>query len=411
MQHRASLAFLFAVVLIDMIGFGIVMPVLPQLIMHLGEMTVDKAALWAGWLGAGYAAMQFVFAPILGNLSDRFGRRPVLLASLLGFGIDYIVMGFAPNIWWLVVGRFFAGMTGASFSAAYAYLADITPPEKRAQSFGVIGMAFGFGFILGPAIGGFLGEFGPRIPFYTAGAMALVNFVFGFFFLRESLAPENHRPFRMSQANAFASLKALSSQSPTVLWFVAALALWQLSHLVYPSIWSYFAIAAYGWGPGMIGLSLMVVGIASALVQGFGIRLIVPRIGERGAVILGVMSVVVAAILYASATADWVVFAAILVGGLQGLIMPSINALNSKSIDAKSQGELQGATQAVGSLAAIIGPLFYTQLFNRFAGDNAILNLPSMPLLAAAAIALVMLAVFLAAASKAKKSTVANSAT
>lgn len=406
-EHRSALAFLFAVVLIDMIGFGIVMPVLPQLIMQLGEMTVDKAALWAGWLGAGYAAMQFVFAPILGNLSDRYGRRPVLLAALLGFGIDYIVMGFAPNIWWLVLGRFFAGMTGASFSAAYAYLADITPPDKRAQSFGTIGMAFGFGFILGPAIGGLLGEWGPRIPFYAAGGLALVNFAFGLVYLRESLAPHNRRPFELAKANAFSSLKALSGQSPTVLWFVAALALWQLAHLVYPSIWAYFAIAAYGWGPGTIGLSLMAVGIASALVQGFGIRLIVPRIGERGAVILGVASVVAAAILYAVARTDWIVFTAIFVGGLQGLIMPSINALNSKAVDAKSQGELQGATQAVGSLAAIVGPLFYTQLFNHFSGENALMDMPSMPLLAAAAIALAMLAVFLFAARRAALSALA----
>ena len=400
-EHRSALAFLFAVILIDMIGFGIVMPVLPQLIMHLGEITVERAALWAGWLGAGYAAMQFVFAPILGNLSDRFGRRPILLASLLGFGIDYIVMGFAPNIWWLVIGRLIAGMTGASFSAAYAYLADITPPNKRAESFGIIGMAFGFGFILGPAIGGFLGEWGPRIPFYAAGGLALANFVFGLFFLKESLAVENRRPFRLARANAFSALKALSGQSPKVLWFVAALALWQLSHLVYPSIWAYFAIAAYGWSEWQIGLSLMVVGISSALVQGFGLRFLVPRLGEVGSVIVGTTAVVIVSVVYSIAWANWIVFAALLFGGLQGLVMPSINALNSKAVDSQSQGELQGATQAIGSLAAIVGPLFYTQLFNRFTGEDAITELPAAPLLASAAIALCMLAVFLIAARRA----------
>lgn len=398
--HRSALAFLFAVVLIDMIGFGIVMPVLPQLIMHLGNFAVDEAALWAGWLGAGYATMQFVFAPILGNLSDRFGRRPVLLAALLGFGIDYIVMGLAPSIWWLVIGRFVAGMTGASFGAAYAYLADITPPEKRAQSFGTIGMAFGFGFILGPAIGGLLGELGPRIPFYAAGGLALANFVFGFFFLRESLPPERRRPFRLARANAFAALKALSGQSPTVLWFVAALALWQLAHLVYPSAWAYIAIAAYGWSEWKIGLSLMMVGITSALVQGFGLRLLIPRLGERGAVALGVGSVCLAALLYAIAWADWVVYLGIVLGGLQGLVMPSINALNSQAVDATSQGELQGATQAVGSLAAIIGPPFYTILFARFTGAEAIVQFPAIPLVVSALIALAMLGVFLHAARR-----------
>lgn len=395
--QRRALIFLFAVVLIDIIGFGIVMPVLPSLIMQLGEMPVDRAALWAGWLGAGYAAMQFVFAPVLGNLSDRYGRRPVLLAAILGFGLDYLVMGFAPNLIWLVVGRLVAGATGASYAAAYAYLADITPPEKRAQSFGVIGMAFGFGFIVGPALGGFLGELGPRIPFFAAGGLALANFVFGWFFLRESLPAENRRPFRIGRANAFAALKALSGQSPTVLWLVAALALWQLSHLVYPSIWAYFVIAAYGWSEWKIGLSLMAVGLASALVQGFGLRLLIPRLGERGAVVLGVTSVVAAAVLYMVARADWIVFAAIAIGGLQGLIMPSINAMNSKAVDAASQGELQGATQAMGSLAAIVGPPFYTILFARFAGEDAIAQLPAMPLLVAGAIAVAMLGLFLLA--------------
>ncbi|WP_369026223.1 TCR/Tet family MFS transporter [Qipengyuania sp. RANM35] len=394
-EHRSALAFLFAVVLIDMIGFGIVMPVLPSLIMDLGNLPVDKAALWAGWLGAGYAAMQFAFAPIMGNLSDRFGRRPVLLACLLAFGIDYIVMGLAPNLWWLVAGRVVAGITGASFSAAYAYLADITPPEKRAQSFGTIGMAFGFGFILGPAIGGFLGEFGTHIPFYAAGGLALLNVVFGYFFLEESLPEDKRRPFRLARANAFSALKALSGQSRRVLWLVAALALWQLAHLVYPSIWAYFAIAAYGWSEWKIGLSLMMVGITSALVQGIGIRLIVPRVGERGAVALGVASVCLAAFMYSIAWADWVVFLAIAAGGLQGLVMPSINALNSRAVDASSQGELQGATQAVGSLAAIVGPPFYTILFARFTGSDAILAFPAMPLVASAGIATLVLALFL----------------
>ncbi|GAA4048983.1 TCR/Tet family MFS transporter [Parerythrobacter jejuensis] len=395
MQRKASVAFIFILVLLDMIGFGIVMPVLPQLIMELGTFSVDEAAIWAGWLGAGYAAMQFIFAPILGNLSDRFGRRPVLLACVFAFSLDYFLMGLAPSIWWLVLGRFIAGLTGASFAAAYAYIADITEPEDRAASFGLLGMAFGFGFIIGPALGGFLGEIGPRIPFYAAGAFALANFVFGFFFLDESLPKERRRPFRLARANALSALRALSGQDRTVLWFLAALGVWQLSHLVYPAIWAYFAIAAYGWSEWQIGLSLMMVGIGSALVQGFGLRLLLPILGETRAVILGIAAVCVVSITYTFARSDWIIYAALLLGGLQGLVMPSINSLNSRAVDASSQGELQGATQAIGSLAAIVGPPMYTIVFAAFMSDGAWIILPGMPLLLSAVLALGTLAIFL----------------
>jgi DHA1 family tetracycline resistance protein-like MFS transporter len=395
MRHRASMGLVFAIVLIDMLGFGIVMPVLPQLIMELGHLPVDSAAVYAGWLGAGYAAMQFVFAPVIGNLADRFGRRPVLLASLLGYGMDYAVMGFAPTLAWLVIGRIGAGITGASWSAAYAYIADITPPEKRAANFGLMGMAFGFGFIVGPAIGGLLGTIGPRVPFYAAAALALLNFLVGLLVLRESLAPENRRPFEWRRANAFAALRALKGQSATVLWFVAALGVWMLAHTVYPSIWAYFAIAAYGFGAKQIGLALAVVGISSALVQGLGLRWIVPRLGERNAVIVGVAAFVASAVIYAAARDKAMIYLAIIVGGLQGFIQPSISALNSRAVDARSQGELQGATQSIGSIAMIIGPLLYAAVFAKFSGPHAIAQLPVMPILVAAGISLVALILFL----------------
>lgn len=400
MQRHASVTFVFMVVLIDMIGFGIVMPVLPQLIMELGKIPVDDAALWAGWLGAGYATVQFICAPILGNLSDRYGRRLVLLAAIFGYGVDYVVMGFAPSLWWLVIGRLIAGLTGASWAAAYAYLADITAPDKRAAAFGTMGMAFGFGFILGPAIGGFLGEISPRVPFFFAAGLALINFVFGYFFLEESLSTENRRPFKLARANAFSALKALSGQSRTVLWFVAALGVWMLSHLVYPTIWAYFAIARFGWSEWQIGLSLMVVGITSALVQGFGIRLLLPVLGETKAVMLGIGSVVAVSLVYAFAEAEWLIYLALFLGGLQGLIGPSINALNSRAVDASSQGELQGATQAINSLAAIVGPPIYAITFARFSGIDAIFVLPGMPLLLSAGLALIALALFLYARTR-----------
>jgi DHA1 family tetracycline resistance protein-like MFS transporter len=401
MPHRASIGVVFTIVLIDMLGFGIVMPVLPQRIMDLGAIPVDSAAIYAGWLGAGYAVMQFVFAPVIGNLSDRFGRRPVLLASLLGFGIDYAVMGFAPTLAWLVVGRVVAGITGASYSAAYAYIADVTPPEKRAASFGLMGMAFGFGFIVGPAIGGLLGTLGPEVPFYAAAALAFANFLVGLVVLRESLSPENRRPLDWRRANAFAALRALRGQSATILWFVAALGVWMLAHTVYPAIWSFFAIAAYGFDAKQIGLALAVVGLSSALVQGLGLRWVAPRLGERVAVILGIAAFAASAVLYALATTTPAVYLAIIVGALQGFVHPSISALSSRAVGASSQGELQGAIQSVGSIAAIIGPPLYAGVFAPFSGPDAIAQLPAMPLLVAAGIGFVALALFLAGARRA----------
>lgn len=395
MQQRRIVWFLFAVVLIDMIGFGIVMPVLPLLIMDLGDMPVDAAAVWAGWLAAGYAAMQFVFAPIIGNLSDRFGRRPVLLACLAAFGLDYLLQGLAPTLGWLVAGRIVAGITGASYSAAYAYLADVTEPDKRAASFGLMGMAFGFGFIIGPALGGLLGEITPRLPFFAAAGLALVNVVFGYFVLAESLPADRRRPFEWIRANAFVALHALSRQNATVLWFVAAIGVWMLAHIVYPSIWSYFAIEAYGWSPGQIGLSLAAVGVGSALVQGVLLGKLVPRIGEVGAVLLGLAGVLVATAMFAFARSEPLIYAAILVNALQGLIYPSLNALNSKAVDASSQGELQGATQAVGSIAQIVGPPMYAAIFAQFAGPSAIARFPAMPLVFSATIATLAVALFL----------------
>jgi len=394
MQDRSSIGFVFAIVLIDMLGFGIVIPVLPQLIMHLAHVSIDQAAVYGGWLGAGYAAMQFLCAPVIGNLSDRFGRRPVLLASVLAMALDYAIMALAPAFWWLAIGRIVAGMTGASFSAAYAYIADVTPPEERAARFGMMGMAFGLGFILGPALGGLLGSIGPHWPFITAAALALGNFLFGFFFLKESLPLENRRPFDFRRANAFAALKALKGQNGAVLWLVGALGLWQLAHVVYPAVWSYFAIAAYGFTPREVGAALALVGLGSALVQGFAIRRFLPRLGERRAVALGVGAFCLAALLYAVPESRPACYLAIAVGSLQGFIGPSISAMNSRAVDGRSQGELQGAAQSIGSIAQIAGPPLYSHALARFSGPQAAMVLPAMPLLLAALIGLASLMLF-----------------
>lgn len=401
--NRASFGIVFAIVLIDMLGFGIVTPVLPGLIIDLTRVDIGTAAEYAGWLGAGYAVMQFVFAPVLGNLSDRYGRRPVLLAAVLMLGLDYLLQAVAPTFAWLIVGRLLAGVTGASFSAAYAYIADISPPEKRAANFGMVGLAFGAGFVVGPALGGLLGSINPRLPFYVASALALTNFTFGLVFLKESLGPENRRPFDWRKANAVSSLRALRGQSPTVLWFVAALGTWQLVSVVYPAAWAYFAIAAYGFSVREVGLALAMVGFSSAVVQGFGLRLALPYLGERRAVVLGVAGLCVAAVIYSFAHEAWQVYLAIAVGSLQGFVQSPIAALNSQAVDARSQGELQGAVQSVGSIAAIIGPPLYTQALARFSGPDAIINLPGMPILISAAISLITLALFWKGASLLKR--------
>jgi DHA1 family tetracycline resistance protein-like MFS transporter len=402
MPHRASLGFVFAVVLIDMLGFGIVIPVLPGLIMHLAKVPISAAAGYAGWLSAGYAAMQFVCAPIIGNLSDRFGRRPVMLAAILALGLDYLLQWSAPVFGWLIVGRLLAGVTGASFSAAYAYIADVTPPEKRAASFGLVGMAFGIGFVVGPALGGVLGSIEPRLPFLAAALLALGNFVFGFAFLKESLPREDRRPFDWRQANALSSLRALRGQDETVLWFVAALAVWQLAHIVYPAVWSYMAIAAYGFTARQVGLALAVVGLCSALVQGFGLRRALPWLGERRAVMFGVGAQAAAAVLYVFATSTGMVYFAIVVGAGEGFVQPSISGLNSQAVDARSQGELQGAVQSVGSIAQIVGPPIYAQTLAHCSGPGAWIDLPMMPMLLSAAIGGVALVLFLKGASKLK---------
>lgn len=399
MTHRASLGFVLGIVLIDMLGFGIVIPVFPGLIMHLAHVSITQAAQYAGWLSAGYAAMQFVFAPVIGNLSDRFGRRPVLLAAVLALGLDYLLQAFAPAMSWLVAGRIIAGITGASFSAAYAYIADVTPPEKRASAFGLIGMAFGIGFVVGPAAGGLLGTLGPRVPFMAASALSLANFVFGWFTLRESLDADHRRAFDWRRANALSSLAVLKGQGRQVLWYVAALGVWQLANVVYPAIWTYFAIAAYGLSTKAVGIALAVVGLTAALFQGVGMRYLLPVLGERRAVIVGVISLGLSALAYAWATHVWQVYLAIAIGAFQGAVLPSISAMNSRAVDARSQGELQGAVQSIGSIAQIVGPPLYAQALARFSGPQAIADLPAMPMLLAAAIGFVSLALFLKGAA------------
>ena len=399
---QGSLAFVFAVVLIDMMGFGIIMPVLPNLLIELTGESVAQAAIYGGWLSFVYAAMQFVFGPIMGNLSDRFGRRPVLLAALAVYAISYTVMGLAPTLAWLFVARVVAGITGASFSVAYAYIADITPPEKRAQNFGLIGVAFGLGFIIGPALGGIVGDmFGTRAPFFLSAALAALNCIFGAFVLSESLPRARRRAFSLTRSNAVTALKELGHQNRIVLWYAGSLLVWMTAHVVYPIIWAFYVIEAFagripfGWSAELfVGATLALVGIGSALVQGVLIRVVVPRIGEARSVTLGIAGVLCGITIYLFAKDPAWLPPAILIGSLQGLIQPSINGLMSRAVADDRQGELQGAVASLQSLSSVIGPPLYTYVFFAFTAAGTALYLPAAPFGLAGLIALAALALF-----------------
>lgn len=394
---KSSLVFVFLVVLIDMLGFGIIMPVLPKLITGITGDTLSGAAVYAGWLAFAYAAMQFVFGPVIGNLSDRFGRRPVLLGALGGYAIAYMLMGFSSSILWLFAARIIAGIMGASFSTAYAYIADISPPEKRAQNFGLIGAAFGLGFIIGPAVGGILGEYGTRLPFFAAAALAALNLAFGFFMLKESHPPEKRRPFDIARANAVVALRGLHGQNKIVFWYATALTVWMTAHVVYPIIFAFYAMEAFGWSEWTVGMALACVGIGAAIVQGLLIRVLIPRIGERNAVIIAALSMAISSVFYVVAGPDqgWLIFLAIPVGSLQGLFQPSINGLMSNAVSDETQGELQGAVASLQSMASVIGPPLFAAVFAAFTVAGSIYYLPGAPFGLAGIVSLVALAIFL----------------
>jgi DHA1 family tetracycline resistance protein-like MFS transporter len=393
---RHALTFIFLTVLIDSIGFGIILPVMPRLLTSLTGETTAQVTLIAGFLLTTYAVLQFVCGPIMGNLGDRFGRRPVLLGSLAAFGFDYLLMGFAPTASWLFLGRAIAGVAGAVYSPAMAYIADVSPPEKRAQSFGVMGLAFGGGFILGPAIGGLLGAFGPRAPFLVAAALAGVNFIYGYFVLPESLPRESRRKFEWSRANPLGTLLALR-RYPAVTAIAGAVFLWQLGHQVYPSTWAFFAKIRFQWSELEIGASLAFVGVLMAFTQGYLTGKIVPRIGEHRAIVLGVGSGVLSMLMLAFATQSWFAYVAMGAGLLQGLAYPSMNAIMSKQVPANEQGELQGGVASMMSLTTILGPLIMTQTLGRFSAPGAPIYFPGAAFVLASALATLSLLIVLRA--------------
>lgn len=358
-EHRA-VPIALAAILIDTIGFGIVIPVLPSLIVHLAHVDLPQATRIGGYMLIAFAAAQFAAGPILGNLGDRFGRRPVLLAAMLAFAADYALQAFAPTITWLFIGRLIAGITGATYGPVNAIVADVTPPEKRGATFGLIGAAFGAGFILGPAIGGLLSGFGPRAPFVAAAVLAILNAAAIAALLPETLAPENRRAFDWKRANVFGSFAPLFRAGGAAPLLIAVL-LWQIAHMVYPATWAFFAEIAYGWNGRAIGWSLATTGVGMMLVQIFGTGRLIKRYGEERTVVIGFAVAIVSFTAYQFARDGWQVYAVLLVGSLMGLVYPSLNAILSSRVDAANQGALQGGMASLASISAVVGPLAMTQ--------------------------------------------------
>jgi DHA1 family tetracycline resistance protein-like MFS transporter len=383
MRPKLALSFIFVVVLLDSIGFGIIMPVLPQLIMDVTGEPLTAAARYGGWLMFVYAAMQFFSAPVLGNLSDRFGRRPVLLLSLVAMGADYLLMGWAPTLIWLFVGRFIAGVSAGTYGIANAFIADTFEPDDRAKNFALMGAAFGVGFIVGPVIGGFLGEYGPRAPFYAAAGLAFVNLTYGYFVLPESLKPENRRPFEIRRANPLGTLNQLWKY-PVVIGLVFAYFFYMLGHHSLPAVWSYFVMEKFAWTTREIGFSLGAVGVCMIFVQVYLIRVFLDKYGQERTAFIGLIVTILSFIGYAFIPYGWMMYVVIAVGAGQGFIGPSVQGLMSARIPADSQGELQGALGSMSSLVSILSPPFMTQTFAYFSGGGAPIYFPGAPFLAAA---------------------------
>ena len=379
-SRQAALGFIFVTLLIDITGWGIIIPVIPKLIEQLIHADVSVASKYGGWLTFAYAFMQFFCAPILGNLSDKYGRRPVLLFSLFGFGIDYLFLSFAPTITWLFVGRAIAGITGASFTTASAYIADISTNENRAKNFGMVGAAFGLGFIIGPVTGGFLGQFGPRVPFYAAAGLCLLNWLYGYFILPESLSKEHRRKFEWKRANPVGSLMQLKKYPAIGGLFISLTFVYIAAHAV-QSNWNYFTMYRFNWSPKMVGISLGVVGLLIAIVQGVLIRFINPKLGNEKSVYVGLSLYTVGMLLFAFASQSWMMFVFLIPYCLGGIAGPALQAILTTHVPPNEQGELQGSVTSLMSVTSIIGPLVMTNLFYYFTNKNAPVHFPGAPFL------------------------------
>ena len=387
-SRAPALFFIFITMLIDVIGFGLIIPVLPKLLEELTGGGLSTAARWGGILMFTYAGMQFLFSPIIGGLSDRYGRRPVILASLFAFSIDFVIQGFAPSLWWFFIGRVLGGITGASFTSGMAYIADVSPPEKRAQNFGIVGAAFGMGFIIGPLIGGVVSyHFGIRAPFFAAAGLAMLNWLYGYFVLPESLAPENRRPFDWRRTNPIGSLLNLR-RYPVILSLVASLIFIYIAGHANQSTWTYITMMKFNWDERWVGYSLAFVGFMTVIVQGGLTRVLIPKLGQRNSVFVGLGLYAVGFVLLAFATQGWMMFAFMIPFSLGGIAGPSLQGIISGQVPANEQGELQGALTSLISLTSIIGPLLMTNLFAYFTDPALSIQFAGAPFLMGAVLSL-----------------------
>jgi DHA1 family tetracycline resistance protein-like MFS transporter len=369
-KKQAAIGFIFITMLIDVTGLGIIIPVLPKLIQELTDADISEAAKYAGWLTFSYAITQFIFAPLVGSLSDKFGRRPILLISLFGFSLDYILLSVAPTIAWIFVGRVLAGVTGASVTTASAYIADISTNKNRAKNFGMIGAAFGLGFIIGPVIGGLLGQFGSRVPFYAAAVLCLLNFLYGYFILPESLSLENRRDFSWKRANPIGAFKSLKKY-PNLIGLVMAIFIMYIASQALQSIWSFYTMYQFGWDEKMVGISLGIIGLLVGLVQGGLIRYVNPKIGNEKSIYLGMALSTIGMFLFAFATESWMIFVFLIPYCLGGISGPALQAVVSGEVSPTEQGEIQGTLTSLMSASAIIGPPLMSTIFYYFTHDDA----------------------------------------
>ena len=377
-KGKAAIGFIFVTLLIDIIGWGIIIPVMPGLISQMEGVNTGVASSLNGWLLFAFSITQFAFAPIVGNLSDKYGRRPILLVSLFGFGLDYVLLSWAPSIEWLFVGRVIAGVTGASFTTASAYIADISTDKDRAQNFGLIGAAFGLGFILGPIIGGLLGAYGPRVPFIAAAGLCFLNFLWGYFILPESLDKEHRRAFDWKRANPVGSLLHLKKYPDLGNLLIAMILVYLASHAV-QSNWAFYTIERFDWNERMIGISLGVVGLLVGLVQGVLTRFINPKLGDARSIYIGLILYAVGMFLFGIATEGWMMLVFLIPYCIGGIAGPSLQSTITRRVDVREQGELQGALTSLMSATSVIGPPVMTNLFAWSIRPGSPVYLPGAP--------------------------------
>lgn len=381
-KKSAAIGFIFITMLIDIIGIGIIIPVIPKLLQELNHSDISEAAQLGGWLAFAYAFTQFLCAPLMGSLSDKYGRRPVLLTSLMAFAVDYLVLALAPSVPWLFVGRIIAGVTGASISTAMAYISDVSTPENKAKNFGLIGAAFGIGFIIGPVIGGLLGQYGSRVPFYAAAALCFVNFIYGYFVLPESLIPEKRRAFEWKAANPIGSLMRLKKY-PIIIGLVAAMFfMYFASHAVHGN-WSFYTMYRFNWDERMVGISLGVIGLLVAIVQGGLVRYVNPRIGNGKSILIGFSLNTLGLLLIAFAAQQWMMFVFLIPYCMGGLAGPAIQSEITNHVPANEQGQIQGTLASLNSATATFGPLVMTSVFYYFTHNSAPFKFSGAPFILA----------------------------